>query len=289
MLARLRTTLISCARANLGGNLAQTRHKCAEASSTGLSQSTVFEENRSKFDALVHQWWDPEGEFSALARMNALRVPLIRDGLLQTRRSAEPPSPTSRTKPLLGLKILDVGCGGGLLSEPLARLGATVTGIDPTPGSIEVARAHADRDPEIKNNITYKAVEISALLEHGVKYDAVVASEVVEHVQNYSNFVKSCVELTEDGGSLFFTTINRTVPSFLIAKIAAEYVFRIVPPGLHDWNMFVPPEQMEETLESCGCYVRLIHGTMYNPLTRSWSWVDCTHITYAMHAVKERL
>lgn len=271
-------------------NLTLTRLRCtATASSTGSRQSTVFEENRSKFDALVHQWWDPEGEFSALARMNALRIPLIRDGLLQTGRSAVTSSATSRTKPLLGLKILDVGCGGGLLSEPLARLGATVTGIDPTPGSIDVARTHADRDPEIKNNISYEATEIGTLLQRGVKYDAVVASEVVEHVQNYSSFIKSCVELTEDGGSLFFTTINRTVPSYLIAKIAAEYVFRIVPPGLHDWNMFVPPEQLEEALESSGCYVRLVHGTMYNPLTRAWSWVDCTSLTYALHAVKDRV
>uniref|UniRef100_A0A6M2CUZ9 Ubiquinone biosynthesis O-methyltransferase, mitochondrial n=1 Tax=Rhipicephalus microplus TaxID=6941 RepID=A0A6M2CUZ9_RHIMP len=248
MWARLRTALMS---ARSSTNFEPARHRCTStASSEGARQSTVFEENRSKFDALVHQWWDPEGEFSALARMNALRIPLIRDGLLQTRNSAATSFPASKTKPLLGLKILDVGCGGGLLSEPLARLGATVTGIDPTPGSIDVAKAHADRDPEIRDSISYEATEIDALLQRGIKYDAVVASEVVEHVQNYSSFIRSCVELTEDGGSLFFTTINRTVPSYLIAKIAAEYIFRIVPPGLHDWKMFVPPEQMEEALES---------------------------------------
>ncbi|XP_037282003.2 ubiquinone biosynthesis O-methyltransferase, mitochondrial [Rhipicephalus microplus] len=287
MWARLRTAIMS---ARSSTNFEPARRRCTStASSEGARQSTVFEENRSKFDALVHQWWDPEGEFSALARMNALRIPLIRDGLLQTRQSATTSFPASKTKPLLGLKILDVGCGGGLLSEPLARLGATVTGIDPTPGSIDVAKAHADRDPEIRDSISYEATEIDALLQRGIKYDAVVASEVVEHVQNYSSFIRSCVELTEDGGSLFFTTINRTVPSYLIAKIAAEYIFRIVPPGLHDWKMFVPPEQMEEALESCGCYVRLIHGTMYNPLTRAWSWVDCTSLTYALHAVKERV
>lgn len=249
------------------------------------SQSTVFEENRSKFDALAHRWWDPEGEFSTLSRMNTLRVPLIRDGLLQTRQPGEK-VPKSTAKPLAGLRILDVGCGGGLLSEPLARLGATVTGIDPTPGSIEVARAHAERDPEVRDSIVYEGVEIEELVQRSLKFDAVVASEVVEHVQNYRDFVKSCVTLTEDGGSLFFTTINRTVQSYLIAKIAAEYIFRLVPPGLHDWNMFLPPEQLEEALETNGCHVRLIHGTFFNPLTQTWSWLKSTDLTYALHAVK---
>ncbi|CAN7989286.1 unnamed protein product, partial [Ixodes hexagonus] len=230
-------------------SFSHTRHASTTTSTATAAQSTVFEENRSKFDAIAHRWWDPEGVFSTLSRMNTLRVPLIRDGLLQTRQRAEE-VPRSAAKPLAGLKILDVGCGGGLLSEPLARLGATVTGIDPTPGSIEVARAHADRDPEIKDSIVYEGVAIEELVQRSLKFDAVVASEVIEHVQNYGDFVRSCVALTEDGGSLFFTTINRTVQSYLICKIAAEYIFRLVPAGVHDWNMFLPPEQLEEVLES---------------------------------------
>ncbi|KAG0443711.1 hypothetical protein HPB47_014623 [Ixodes persulcatus] len=254
--------------------------------------------------------------------MNAIRVPLIRDGLLQARRRAEK-APKSAAKPLAGLRILDVGCGGGLLSEPLARLGATVTGIDPTPGCIEVARAHADRDPEVRDSVIYEAVEAEELVQRCVKFDAVVASEVVDHVQNYREFVKCCVALTEilalqicdrahygsvvelpafvskegamalgfwlvdfeargrelvltsfrfrtalrlcvnDGGSLFFTTINRTLLSYLIVKIAAEYIFRIVPAGLHDWDMFLPPEELEEELETT-------NGFSLDMLTTAW-------------------
>ncbi|XP_029843098.2 ubiquinone biosynthesis O-methyltransferase, mitochondrial isoform X1 [Ixodes scapularis] len=260
-------------------------HASPKTPTTTTFQSTVFEENRRKFDALNHQWWDPEGELFPLSRMNAIRVPLIRDGLLQAGRRAEK-APKSVSKPLAGLRILDVGCGGGLLSEPLARLGATVTGIDPTPGCIEVARAHADGDLEIRDSVVYEAVEAEELVRRCVKFDAVVASEVVDHVQNYRDFVKCCVALTEDGGSLFFTTINRTLLSYLIVKIAAEYIFRIVPAGLHDWNMFVPPEELEEVLETNGCHVRLIHGSFFNPLTQTWSWLKSTDLTYALHAVK---
>lgn len=261
------------------------RHASTATSKTTASQSTIFEENRSKFDALADTWWDPEGELSALLRMNRLRVPLVRDGLLQTRQRGEK-VPKSAAKPLAGFKILDVGCGGGLLCEPLARLGATVTGIDPTPGSIEAARVHADRDPEVRDSVVYEGVEIEELVRRSVKFDAVVASEVIEHVQNYKDFVKSCVAVTEDGGSLFFTTINRTIPSYLIVKIAGEYIFRIIPPGLHDWNMFLPPEQLEEELETNGCHVRLLHGSFFNPLTRTWYWQKSTDLTYALHAVK---
>ncbi|XP_029843099.2 ubiquinone biosynthesis O-methyltransferase, mitochondrial isoform X2 [Ixodes scapularis] len=238
-------------------------HASPKTPTTTTFQSTVFEENRRKFDALNHQW----------------------DGLLQAGRRAEK-APKSVSKPLAGLRILDVGCGGGLLSEPLARLGATVTGIDPTPGCIEVARAHADGDLEIRDSVVYEAVEAEELVRRCVKFDAVVASEVVDHVQNYRDFVKCCVALTEDGGSLFFTTINRTLLSYLIVKIAAEYIFRIVPAGLHDWNMFVPPEELEEVLETNGCHVRLIHGSFFNPLTQTWSWLKSTDLTYALHAVK---
>ncbi|XP_064473714.1 ubiquinone biosynthesis O-methyltransferase, mitochondrial-like [Ornithodoros turicata] len=253
-----------------------------------VKQSTVYEENRKKFDDLVDRWWHPDGEFRALASMNALRVPMVRDGLLQTMKLPEPEGSASGNtfRPLEGFRILDVGCGGGLLSEPLARLGARVTGIDPTPGSIDAARKHADLDPDIRDCVQYEAVEIEKLMGRPDKFDAVVASEVIEHVQNFSHFVKSCVDLTKDGGSLFFTTINRTALSLIFAKVAAEYILRIVPAGLHDWNMFLPPQQLQEALESNGCFVRLIHGTFYNPLTNSWSWVKNSSITYALHAIK---
>lgn len=264
--------------------------RCASnaTASTESTKSTIHVENQQVFDKLVHQWWDTKGQFSLLAKMNTLRVPLIRDGLLQTtKRSATEGSLKKDTfKPLEGFHILDVGCGGGLLSEPLARLGAQVTGIDPTVGSIEIARRHAELDSEIRDRITYEAVEVEKLVSRPERYDAVVASEVVEHVQNFTHFIECCVILTKDGGSLFFTTINKTLMSFLFAKVAAEYVLRLVPKGLHEWNMFLPPEQLQEALESNGCSVRLIHGTLFNPLTKSWSWVKNPSMTYALHAVK---
>ena len=189
---------------------------------------------------------------------------------------------------MTGLKILDVGCGGGLLSEPLARLGAEVTALDAAEENINVAQAHADLDPEIRPRMTFQASTIEEFIKSNpeVKFDAVVASEVIEHVDNQAEFVKDCSKVLASGGSFFLTTLNRNKQSYMAGIVAAEYILGLLPQGTHDWNKFVTPEELQEMLKDAGCETRLVHGMFYWPGFNKWTWVEQTSVNYAIHAVK---
>ncbi|CAF96447.1 unnamed protein product, partial [Tetraodon nigroviridis] len=249
------------------------------------SHATADQDELRRFQLLASKWWDEQGEFAALHAMNDLRVPFIRDNLLSLHPENHP------GRPLAGLKILDAGCGGGLLTEPLGRLGASVLGIDPVEDSISTAQVHASHDPELRGRVRYQACtleELSAEEEEAEagRFDAVVASEVVEHLADLETFAFCCNHMLKPGGSLFITTINKTNLSFALGIVAAEQLLRIVPSGTHDWEKFITPVELERLLESNGFSVQSVQGMLYNPLSGAWSWTSSTAINYALHAVK---
>ncbi|XP_077977280.1 ubiquinone biosynthesis O-methyltransferase, mitochondrial-like [Glandiceps talaboti] len=248
------------------------------------NQTKTTEEEVKKFQQFSQVWWNETGDMEALHLLNRLRVPLIRDGLLQEDgRSAEGPLP------LQGYRVLDVGCGGGILSEPLGRLGANVTGIDLSEELIDVAELHSLHDPLVTQNVKYVCGAIEDLLATEMEnYDAVVASEVLEHIVDLRSFVEVCCDMVKPGGSLFITSINKTAMAYALAVVAAE-TFNIVPKGSHEWDKLVSLQELEALLEGNGFQVRLVHGSIYNPVCKKWSWIPSTSGNFAVHAVKRSM
>lgn len=251
-----------------------------------ISHSTVDPAEVRKFQALASRWWDERGEFGALHAMNDLRVPFIRDNLLSVHSARQ------MGNPLSGLRVLDIGCGGGLLTEPLARLGADVLGIDPVQDSVRIAELHLSHDPALCGRVRYRACSLEELADEDEQeeegFHAVVASEVLEHLADLETFIHCCHHVLKPGGSLFITTINRTQMSYVLGIIVAEQVLRIVPRGTHDWEKFINPVELETLLESTGFSVECIRGMLYNPVSGAWSWQQSTAINYALHALKRR-
>ena len=240
------------------------------------SSRTVDPVEIATFERLSHEWMDEEGHFKPLHSYNRLRVPWIVNGM---GRDTAP-------KSLEGLKIVDVGCGGGLLSIPLARLGAQVDGIDLSHQALRVAEYSCQKTlKDIGKNLKFhnSTVEDFSLTNQG-KYDAVVASEIIEHVSDLSTFLDGCVRLCKRGAPLFFTTINKTITSRIFAIWLAENVLGIVPPGVHDWEKLVEPEKLQRGLEERNCRVSKPLGVLYNPATNRWSWSSFDLVNYAVIA-----
>ncbi|XP_063587107.1 ubiquinone biosynthesis O-methyltransferase, mitochondrial-like [Penaeus indicus] len=250
-------------------------------------ETTYVEEEVAKFRLMASSWWDPHGDCKPLHSLNKLRVSMICDGLIQS--GIAKPEYVEGPTPLKGLKILDVGCGGGILCEPLARLGASVVGLDAAEENITVAKLHAEQDPKVHRNVEYLYGTIE---EHAETideiYDAVIASEVLEHVESTDLFLSTCAQTIKPGGSFFITTINKTPFSWVGGIAIAEYVLHLLPPGTHDWNKFIPRQELLFVLEKYGFVTRLVHGMGYNPLTNNWFWLSDTSINYAVHCVKEK-
>ncbi|XP_038655465.1 ubiquinone biosynthesis O-methyltransferase, mitochondrial isoform X2 [Scyliorhinus canicula] len=263
----------------------QARHSCRHASRMySTSKTTVEPGEVKKFQALSQKWWDGNGEFAALHALNDLRVPFIRDALLTYSEKQQ------LGCPLHGFRILDVGCGGGLLSEPLGRLGAMVTGIDPLKDNIRTAEMHKSFDPAVQEQVQYTACSLEEMaVEATGMFDAVVASEVVEHVADVETFIRYAAQMLKPGGSLFLTTINKTFLSYVLAIVTAEKILRIVPNGTHEWERFISPDELERLLVSSGFTVETINGMVYNPLFGSWSWSSNVDVNYALHAVKNKI
>ncbi|XP_076780193.1 ubiquinone biosynthesis O-methyltransferase, mitochondrial isoform X2 [Arvicanthis niloticus] len=246
-------------------------------------QTTVDSKEVKNFLALAHKWWDEYGKFAPLHSMNDLRVPFIRDNLLKKSANHHP------GKPLSGMKILDVGCGGGLLTEPLGRLGASVVGIDPVAENIKIAQHHKSFDPVLDKRIQYKVCSLEEIVNESAElFDAVVASEVVEHVINLETFIQCCYQVLKPGGSLFVTTINKTQLSYALGIVFSEQIAGIVPKGTHTWEKFVSPEKLESILEPNGLSVETVAGMIYNPFSGYWHWSENTSLNYAAHAVRSR-
>lgn len=227
-----------------------------------MDSGTVDAAEIAKFGEQAAQWWDPDGNFRPLHRLNPLRLAYIRDSACREWGG------DAHQLPLQGLKILDIGCGGGLVSEPLCRMGAQVTGIDAEPRNIAAAEAHAAAvAAPTGGRIDYRCSTAEALAESGEIFDLVVALEIVEHVADLGLFLRSAGRLVRPGGLLVLSTINRTPKAFAMAIVGAEYLLGWLPRGTHDWNRFVRPSELAAGLRPAGLAVRELMGVRYQPLS----------------------
>jgi 2-polyprenyl-6-hydroxyphenyl methylase / 3-demethylubiquinone-9 3-methyltransferase len=233
---------------------------------------TLDRDEVARFARLAGEWWDANGPFKPLHRINPVRLTYIRDRLC--RRFARD---AKAGRSLDGLSVLDIGCGGGLVAEPLARLGATVTGIDPAPETIEAAKAHAKG---AGLDIAYRPATAEDLVREGAAFDAVLLLEVVEHVPDMPLFLKSVVSLVAPGGVMILSTLNRTIKAYALAIVGAEVILRWVPAGTHDWNRFVTPEELRAALGAAGLTVSDMTGMVYHPLADEWRLSQDMDVNY---------
>jgi len=243
--------------------------------------STVDAEDVARFDRIGEEWWDPKGKMAALHAFNPIRIGYLRD-LLCRHFPQESGRPRDRRtdQPLTGLRLLDIGCGAGLLAEPLARLGAIVTAIDPAPRNIEVARAHAAKSGL---SIDYRCQRVEDLALD-VPFDAVLTMEVLEHVADVPEFLRRASALVRPGGLLVAATLNRTLKSFALAIVGAEYILRWVEPGTHDWRQFITPDELTRMVRANGLSVIDRTGAVYDPLRTQWRLSHNLDINYMLAA-----
>ena len=238
--------------------------------------STVDKEEVDRFSALASQWWDPNGKFRPLHKFNPVRLAYIRDqAAIQFNRDPK------EKQPLNGLRILDIGCGGGLLCEPMARLGAEVVGADASETNIEVAKIHAGQSGV---EVDYRAQTAEQLAAENERFDIVLNMEVVEHVADVDLFLSSCADMVKPGGLMFVATINRTMKALALAIVGAEYVLRWLPRGTHQYEKLVRPEEIERPLQSAGMAIIDRTGVFYSPLSDSWNLSRDMDVNYMMLA-----
>jgi 2-polyprenyl-6-hydroxyphenyl methylase / 3-demethylubiquinone-9 3-methyltransferase len=240
--------------------------------------TTVDEAEVARFSRLAGQWWDPHGEMAVLHKFNPVRLAYIRDAAC--RRFDRDPRQLGC---LAGLRILDIGCGGGILCEPLARLGAAMVGVDPSQTNIAAATLHATGSGLA---IDYRTATAEALADAGERFDLVLAMEVVEHVADVGLFVRRCAEMVKPGGLMIAATLNRTLKSFALAIVGAEYVLRWLPRGTHRWDKFVTPNELEIALVQGGLRVSGETGVIYHPLADRWQLSSDMDVNYMLTAEK---
>jgi 2-polyprenyl-6-hydroxyphenyl methylase / 3-demethylubiquinone-9 3-methyltransferase len=232
----------------------------------------------ARFSAMAEEWWDPTGKFRPLHQLNPARLRFIRDRLAgHFGRDALGPTP------LAGLRVLDIGCGGGLVSEPMARLGATVVGVDASEKNVNIARAHAEQGGL---SIDYRNEAAEDLAAAGERFDVVLALEVIEHVADIGSFLGACAQLARPGGALVFSTLNRTPQSFLFGIVGAEYVLRWLPRGTHQWDRFVRPSELAAALRPHALSITALEGLTYQPLAERWRLSRDLSVNYLAFAVK---
>lgn len=241
------------------------------------AQTTVDQSEIERFTRMADEWWDERGKFAPLHRMNPTRIAYIKDRIqdsgfrIQQKNSSNPQSPTPN--PLEGVSLLDIGCGGGLICEPMARLGAKVTGIDAGEKNIAIAKLHAEASGL---DIDYRCTTAEALLlppttnHQPPTFDVVLALEIIEHVADVNAFIAASCKLVKPGGLIIYSTLNRTPKSYALAIIGAEYIMRWLPIGTHDWKKFLKPHELVNPLRSNGVEIVEMTGMVYNPLTQKW-------------------
>ncbi len=227
------------------------------------TKSTIDASEVAKFEAMAAEWWDPNGKFKPLHMLNPCRLDYI-----TTQIAAEFNRDLSKALPFEGLRILDIGCGGGLLSEPMARMGAEVVGADAAEGNLPVARVHAEQSGL---TIDYRHTAAEDLAAAGETFDVVLNMEVVEHVADPLDFLTACEQLLRPGGLLLCSTINRNAKSFAVAIVGAEFIMRWLPKGTHEWNKFITPDELFNLLQQAGLTPVDRKGFVFNPLAWTWS------------------
>ncbi|MCC6781182.1 MAG: bifunctional 2-polyprenyl-6-hydroxyphenol methylase/3-demethylubiquinol 3-O-methyltransferase UbiG [Hyphomicrobiales bacterium] len=245
---------------------------------TTTAGSTIDRAEVERFAALSAQWWDPRGKMAVLHKFNPVRLGYIKAAACRHFGRDE-----RALDALAGLRLLDIGCGGGLLSEPLSRLGAAVVGADPATANIAAARLHAEQAGVA---VDYRATTAEALADAGERFDIVLAMEVVEHVADLGLFIARCAEMAKPGGLMILATLNRTLKSFALAIVGAEYVLGWLPRGTHQWNKFVTPNELEAALARHGLTVIDETGVVYNPLADHWRLASDLDVNYMVVAEK---
>jgi len=233
----------------------------------------------AKFTAMAAEWWDPKGKFRPLHKFNPVRLGFIRD-TIEAHFQLNP----SDRRPFAGLRVLDIGCGGGLVSEPMTRLGASVTAVDASEANIKTAMTHAEQGGL---EIDFRAGTVEALIEQGeAPFDVVLNLEVVEHVADPAQFLKDCASLVKPGGVMIVATLNRTAKAFALAIVGAEYVLGWLPRGTHEFEKFLRPEEIESPMREAGLTVEAPQGVSFNPISDQWRLSDDTKVNYLMVAAR---
>ena len=239
--------------------------------------TTINKEEIQKFSNLANEWWDPKGKFKPLHMFNPIRIEYISEKIKDHYRIDN-----KTINNFNGLKILDIGCGGGLISEPMARLGASVTVIDASSKNISVAKIHAQKNDLI---INYKNLSPEKMNDYE-KFDIILNLEIVEHVENVPLYIESCYKLLKQNGLMFTATLNRTFSSYIKAIVGAEYILRWLPIGTHDWNKFIKPEELERHLLKEKFSTLDVKGLQFNPISRKWKRSEDLSVNYIICSTK---
>ncbi len=241
-----------------------------------MKTSTISKKEIEKFSKIAKEWWDPAGKFKPLHKFNPIRISYIKDHIISTLKLK------NKKKPLDKIKILDIGCGGGLLSEPMSRLGAQVVGIDASNKNINVAKLHAK-----KNNLNIKYICNSPEnFKPQMKFDVILNMEIIEHVENVDLFLKSCSKLLKKNGIMFVATLNKTLKSYLFAIIGAEYIMRWLPIGTHEWEKFVNPNDLIDILKKNNFELDSLDGMKFNLIDDTWSISSDKSVNYIGKFIK---
>ena len=238
--------------------------------------STVNKKEIEKFSKMAAEWWDPNGKFKPLHKFNPIRIKYIKENIINSFKLK------AKQKPLYKINILDIGCGGGLLSEPMTRLGANVTGIDASSKNINIAKLHAKKN-KLKINYLCSSPE---KLKVQKKFDVILNMEIVEHVEDINFFINSCSKLLKKNGLMFVATLNKTLKSYVFAIIGAEYVLRWLPIGTHDWEKFVKPEDLKKILSKNKLKLEKLDGMNFNIIKDEWNISSDTSINYIVKSIK---
>lgn len=229
-----------------------------------------------KFSQMAAEWWDPAGKFAPLHKFNPVRLKFIRE-------TAAAHFGRQGLSPFDGLRLLDIGCGGGLLTEPMSRMGFGVLGVDASEKNVQMASLHATTSGA---KVDYRVASAESLVQDGLAFDVVLNMEVVEHVADLPSYLEACAKLVQPDGLMFVATLNKTLKSLALAKIGAEYVLRWLPAGTHDWNRFVEPERLQSMLETAGLKVLQHQGVSFDPLRWQWVLSGDTDVNYMVVATR---